>query len=45
MTVLYKNFIIRAGMTLMEIAPVGIVLSFLSAALLRKKNFLPSTEN
>ena len=39
---MYKNPIIRFGFTLMEIAPVGIIISLLSAALLRKKSFLPA---
>jgi hypothetical protein len=43
LAVMYKNPLIRFGMTLMEIAPVGILISLLSAALFRMKNFLPST--
>lgn len=39
---MYKNPIIRFAMTLMEIAPVGILISLLSAALLKKKEFLPT---
>ena len=42
---MYKNPFIRFGITLMEIAPVGILISLLSAGLLRKKNFLPTTNN
>ena len=42
---MYKNPFIRFPMTLMEIAPVGILISLLSAALLRKKNFLPAERN
>lgn len=38
---LYQNPLIRFGMTMMEIFPVGILISLLSAALLRKKDFLP----
>ena len=34
---LYKNPIVRYGMTLMEIFPVGVLISVLSAALLKKK--------
>ena len=41
----YKNPFIRFGITLMEIAPVGIFISLLSAALLRRKNFLPASPN
>lgn len=39
---LYQNPLIRFGMTMMEIFPVGIVISLISAALLRKKEFLTS---
>lgn len=39
---IYKNPIFRFGITLMEIFPVGILISLLSAALLKKKEFLPS---
>jgi hypothetical protein len=39
---LYQNPLIRFGMTMMEIFPVGIVISLLSATLLRKKEFLTS---
>ena len=38
---MYRNPVIRFAITLMEIAPVGIVISLLSAGLLRKKEFLP----
>ena len=38
----YKNFFVRFGMTLMEILPVGIVVTLISAALLRKPTMLPS---
>lgn len=44
MAVMYQNPFIRFGMTVMEILPVGAVLALLSAALLRKKAFLPATE-
>lgn len=40
---LYKNPVVRFGMTIMEILPVGIVISLLSAGLLRKREFLPAT--
>ena len=38
----YKNPLLRFGMTLMEILPVGIVITLISALLLRKKEVLPS---
>ncbi len=41
---LYKNFFVRFPMTIMEILPVGIIISLISAGLLRKKEFLPATE-
>lgn len=39
----YKNPIIRFGFTLMEIAPVGIILTLISAGLLKKRELLPAT--
>jgi hypothetical protein len=42
---MYKNPFIRFSMTLMEIAPVGILISLLSAALLRRKERLPKINN
>jgi amino acid transporter len=39
---LYGNPAIRFGMTLMEILPVGIVITLISAAVLRKKEVLPA---
>jgi len=42
MTELYQNFFIRFGMTLMEILPVAIVVTLISAALLRKREILPA---
>lgn len=41
---MYKNPVIRYGMTLMEIFPVGLFISLISAALLRNKQFLAHTE-
>ena len=37
---MYRNPFIRFGMTLMEILPVGIIVTLLSAAILRKKEVL-----
>ncbi len=42
---MYKNPVIRFGMTLMEIFPVGLAITLLSAGLLRNKKFLPSSES
>ena len=39
---MYKNPVIRFGVTMMEMAPVGIIITLLSAGLLRKKEFLAS---
>ena len=39
---LYKNPFIRFGMTLVEIFPVGLIITLVCAGLLRKSNFLPS---
>ncbi len=39
--VMYQNPFIRFGVTLTEILPVGIIITLLSASLLRKKEFLP----
>jgi hypothetical protein len=39
---MYENPFIRFPMTLMEIAPVGILISLISAGLLRMKGFLPA---
>ncbi len=41
-TELYKNFFVRFGMTLMEILPVGVIVTLISAALLRKREVLPA---
>ncbi len=43
--ILYQNPLIRFGMTIMEIFPVGIFISLISAALLRNKEFLPASNN
>jgi len=39
---LYRNFFVRFGMTLMEILPVGIIVTLISAALLRRRELLPA---
>ena len=39
----YKNPLLRFVMTLMEIAPVGVVITIISAAILRKKQVLPAS--
>ena len=38
----YKNFFVRFGVTLMEILPVGIIVTLISAALLRRRELLPA---
>jgi hypothetical protein len=38
---MYKNPIIRFGITLIEVLPVGIIITLISAALLRRKDLLP----
>lgn len=40
--VLYKNFVVRFAMSLMEILPVGLIVTLLSALLLRRKELLPA---
>ena len=45
LALMYKNPFLRFSITLMEIAPVGILISLLSAALLRKKELPPPTVN
>ena len=39
---IYQNFFVRFGMTLLEILPVGILVTLISAALLRKREVLPA---
>jgi hypothetical protein len=39
---MYRNPVFRFGMTLVEILPVGIIITLISAAVLRKKEFLPA---
>lgn len=39
---MYKNPVIRFCITLLEPSPVGVILTLISAALLRRKNFLPA---
>lgn len=41
---MYKNPAMRFGVTLMEIFPVGLAITLLSAGLLRMKNFVPSKQ-
>ena len=41
---IYKNFFVRFGMTLMEIVPVGLVVTLVSAGLLRKRDLLPAQQ-
>jgi hypothetical protein len=40
---MYKNPFVRMGFTFLEIFPVGLVVTLISSALLRKKQFLPSS--
>jgi hypothetical protein len=39
---MYKNPFVRFGFTLMEIVPVGIIITLISAAILRRKEILPA---
>ncbi len=42
MATMYKNPLMRFSMTLMEIFPVGLIITLISAGLLRKKEVLPA---
>lgn len=42
---MYENPILRMLITLSEILPVGLIISLISAALLRNSSFMPSAEN
>jgi Protein of unknown function (DUF4199) len=39
---MYRNPVFRFGITILEILPVGIIITLISAALLRKKELLPA---
>lgn len=39
---MYKIFIVRFAITIMEVLPVGVIITLISATLLRRKEFLPS---
>lgn len=39
---LYKNPVVRFCITVLEPSPVGVLIAFISAALLRRKDFLPA---
>lgn len=39
---MYKNFFVRFAFSLMEILPVGFIVTLISAALLRKRELLPA---
>jgi hypothetical protein len=41
---MYKNPIFRFAITVMEVLPVGLIITLLSAVLLKRKDFLPPTE-
>jgi hypothetical protein len=42
---MYKNPVVRFGVSLTEILPVGILISLLSAGLLSRKNFLSKQQS
>lgn len=39
---MYRNFLVRFGFSLIEILPVGVIVTLVSAGLLRKRELLPS---
>ncbi|MBL7840525.1 MAG: DUF4199 domain-containing protein [Cyclobacteriaceae bacterium] len=39
-----RNPVVRFGFTVIEVLPVGVVITLLTALLLRRKNFLPPTQ-
>ena len=41
---LYENAFIRFGLTLMEILPIGIIITLISAGILKRKEVLPVTK-
>jgi hypothetical protein len=41
---MYKNPVIRFSWTLLEPSPVGVIITLISAFLLRRKNFLPAID-
>lgn len=42
---MYRNFFVRFAFSLMEILPVGIIVTLISAGLLRRKDVLPSVNS
>lgn len=45
MITMYQNPVFRFAITMMEVSPVGLLVTLISAGLLRKKEFLPSSSN
>jgi hypothetical protein len=41
---MYENPLFRFVLTIMEVLPVGLVITLLTALLLKRKDFLPPTE-
>lgn len=41
---MYENILFRFPMTLLEVFPVGLIVTLITAGLLRKKEFLPPTQ-